>query len=214
MAFSRWLAGPLIAVATAGGTVALAGVVMPRGPRPPVQKPMGKLRINTDPTGASLTVDGKHYPRFTPTTIEGEIGATLKLGFELEGYQKKEADVYVAEGEHPFSVRLDRLEPVAAPAPPPEPEATPEPAAQKHHHHAAVAPKAPVGKGKVSIFVRPWAIVFVDKVRLRQTPVQNYELAAGKHVIELVNEGKERREKIEIDLAPDEEQEIKRDWDK
>ena len=62
--------------------------------------------------------------------------------------------------------------------------------------------------------MRPWAIVFVDKQRLRQTPINDYSLPSGKHVIELVNEGKNRREKIEVTLKPGEEQEIKRDWDK
>ena len=43
---------------------------------------------------------------------------------------------------------------------------------------------------------------------------RSYKLPSGKHVIELVNEGKNRREKIEVNLKPGEEQEIKRDWDK
>jgi len=64
------------------------------------------------------------------------------------------------------------------------------------------------------VLVRPWAIVFVDHQRLKQTPVQDYKLPSGKHVIELVNEGKNRREKIDVNLKPGEEQEIKRDWDK
>ena len=99
-----------------------------------------------------------------------------------------------------------------APAPTPPP---PEPV--KHEHHSTSAPKPPkepVGEASLSVLVRPWAIVFVDHQRLKQTPVQGYKLPSGKHVIELVNEGKNRREKIEVNLKPGEEQEIKRDWDK
>ena len=64
--------------------------------------------------------------------------------------------------------------------------------------------------------VRPAAvgIVYVDGTRLRQTPVQTYELPAGKHVLELVNDPKGKREKMLITLKPGEAQEIKKDWDK
>ncbi len=203
--WGRWVAGPIVAIVVAAGTVAIAGVVMPRTPKGPVQKPQGKLRVNTDPPGASILVDGKRFPRFTPATIEGDIGATLKLTFSMDGFEPKEEEVYVAEGEHPFNVHLT---PVAGAAP------TPAPAPVKHEHHHATAAKEPTGTATISILVRPWAIVFVDRQRLRQTPVQGYELPSGKHVIELVNEGKNRREKIEVNLKAGETQEIKRDWDK
>jgi hypothetical protein len=178
---------------------------------------LGKLRVNTTPTGASVMVDGKRHPRFTPTVIEGEVGSTLKLVFSVDGYQAKEAEVYVAEGEHPFNVKLD-------PSPPaPHGEArgvvpTPPVAPVKHEHHGSTkppaAPKEPAGTATLSVTVRPWAIVFVDKQRLKQTPISGYSLPAGKHVIELVNEGKNRREKIEVNMKPGEEQDIRRDWDK
>lgn len=203
----RWIAGPILAAVFAAGTFAGADALMPRHKKnqPVAAKPQGKLRVNTDPPGASIMVDGKRFPRFTPAVIEGDIGATMKLTFTMDGFQTHEADVYMLEGEHPFSVKLT---PVAAPTP------APTPAPEHHHHHAATTPKEPAGKGTISVLVRPWAIVFVDKQRLRQTPIQGYVLPSGKHVIELVNEGKNRREKIEINLKPGEEQEIKRDWDK
>jgi hypothetical protein len=71
-----------------------------------------------------------------------------------------------------------------------------------------------VGKGTLSVFVRPWAIVYTDGTRLRQTPVAAYEIASGKHVIELVNDPKGKREKLNITLKPGEAQEIRKDWDK
>ena len=82
------------------------------------------------------------------------------------------------------------------------PTPTPEPAKKEHHEHHATVAKEPVGEATLSVFVRPWAIVFVDHQRLKQTPVQGYKLPSGKHVIELVNEGKNRREKIEVTLSP------------
>ncbi len=205
----RWIAGPIIAALVAAGTVAVAGAVLPRHKKgaPVAQKPQGRLRVNTNPPGASILVDGKRFPRFTPATIEGDIGSTLKLTFNMEGFQTQESEVYVGEGEHTFNVALKA---VAAPTPAP----TPEPEPPKKEHHAAKAAKEPVGEATISVLVRPWAIVFVDKQRLKQTPVQGYKLPSGKHVVELVNESKGRREKIEVSLKPGDDQEIRRDWDK
>jgi PEGA domain len=206
----RWIAGPLLAAVVAGGTVFAANAVMPlhkKGAAAP-SKPQGKLRLGTEPPGASILVDGKRFPRFTPAVVDGDIGSTLKLTFSMDGFKTQEAEVYVAEGEHPFNVHLVPVAGATAPTP------APEPAKHEHHEHHATAVKEPTGEASLSVLVRPWAIVFVDHQRLKQTPVQGYKIPSGKHVIELVNEGKNRREKIEVNLKPGEEQEIKRDWDK
>jgi hypothetical protein len=211
IAWGRWIGGPILAAIFAGATFAGAPVVLPKigiGPKPPPPpKPQGRLRLNSDPPGASILVDGKVFPHFTPTVVEGDVGATLHVTFKLDGYNPKEADVAIADGEHAFGTKLDRAAP-----PPPAPAPTPAPAPS--HHHSAPTPKEPAGFGTISVFVRPWAIVYVDGTRLRQTPVQAFKLPAGKHVIELVNEGKNRREKVQLQLKPDAAEEIKRDWDK
>jgi hypothetical protein len=218
-AWGRWVVGPLLSIVVAAGTVYAAALVMPK-PKPgtvsPSGKLLGKLRVNTTPPGASVLVDGKRHPRFTPTVIDGEVGATLKLTFNADGYQSKEAEVYVAEGEHPFNVKLD---PLAAPTPEPVPEAVAPVVAPKKQHHSSAKPApakepAVTGSATLSVKGRPWASVFVDKQRLKQTPTGGYTLPAGKHVIELVNEGKNRREKIEVNMKPGDEQDIRRDWDK
>jgi hypothetical protein len=206
----RWIAGPILAAVVAGGTVFAANAVMPlhkKGAAGPT-KPQGKLRLNTDPPGASILVDGKRFPRFTPAVVDGDVGSTLHLTFSMDGFKTQEAEVAVFEGEHQFNVHLQPSAPAVAPTPPPEP------VKKEHHDHHATAAKEPVGEATLSVLVRPWAIVFVDHQRLKQTPVQGYKLPSGKHVIELVNEGKNRREKIDVTLKPGEEQEIKRDWDK
>lgn len=207
----RWIAGPILAAVVATGTVFGANAVMPlhkKGAAGPV-KPQGKLRLNSEPPGASILIDGKRFPHFTPTVVEGDINSTLKLTFSMDGFKTQDVEVYVTEGEHPFVVHLQPTAPAPTPAPP-----APEPAKHEHHEHHAAAPKEPVGEATLSVLVRPWAIVFVDHQRLKQTPVQDYKISSGKHIIELVNEGKNRREKIEVNLKPGEEQEIKRDWDK
>jgi hypothetical protein len=211
--WGRWLAGPVIAAVVAAGTFALAGVVMPiKPPGLPPPKPQGRLKLISDPPGASIMLDGKVFPHFTPYVIEGDVGATLHVEFKLDGYKLRAADVSILDGEHQFGAKLERAE---APAPPPpEPVVAPPPPVKEHHHHSSSTPKEPAGKATISVFVRPWAIVYVDGTRLRQTPVQAFELPSGKHTIELVNEGKNRREKIPLDLKAGATEEIRRDWDK
>src|SRR5262249_35723817 len=72
----RWIVGPLVSVVVAAGTAALAGVVMPAKAKvtKPAAKVMGKLQLATDPPGASVTIDGKPFPHFTPTDVEAEVG--------------------------------------------------------------------------------------------------------------------------------------------
>jgi len=208
--WGRWIAGPIIACLFAGGTVALAGVVMPIGPKKPLVKPVGRLKLSTDPPGASVMVDGKVHPRFTPTVIESDVGSSLHITFKLDGYKTKEVDVGVREGENPFAVKLEPGQPVA-----PKPVETPKPVVATHeHHHSTPREPAATGKGTLTVLVRPWAIVLVDGTRLRQTPIRDFEISAGKHTVELVNEGKNRREKIQVTIKNGEPEEIKRDWDK
>ena len=218
----RWIAGPLISIIVAAGTAAGARFVMPppAKPAPVAAKQKGKLMLETEPASASVTIDGKPFPRFTPTEVEGEVGSTMRIGFKLDGYETKEEEVAIMAGQKTFKVTLEKSAP-AAPAPvaaaaAPEPKkerrssSSREPAAPKEPK----APKEPVGKGTLSVFVRPWAIVYIDGTRLRQTPVQGYELPSGKHTIELVNDPKGKKEKLQISLKPGESQEIRKDWDK
>jgi hypothetical protein len=213
----RWIAGPLLSAAVAAGTFYAAKVLLPAhaknggGATGGPTKPMGKMRVNTEPPSASILVDGKRFPHYTPTTIEGEIGSTMKLTFKLDGYKDAEREVYVIEGEHPFNVKLESLTPqVPAPNPTPVPTATPAP--KKEHHHSTAA-KEPEGEGTITVTVRPWAIVYIDGQKLRQTPIHDYSIKSGHHTIELVNENKSKREKVELNLKPSGSEKIERDWD-
>jgi hypothetical protein len=218
----RWIAGPIVSILIAAGTAAVAGVVMPAKPKveAPPPKVTGKLLLSTDPAGASVTIDGKPFPHFTPTEVNADVGSTVKIGLKLDGYAPKEEEVAVASGEHPVNFKLEKAAASAPPAIAPltAPVAKKEEHHEHHEHHdhdaAAAKPKDGAGKGTISVFVRPWAIVYVDGTRLRQTPVQAYEIPAGKHVVELVNEPKAKREKLTVTLKPGESQEIRKDWDK
>ena len=210
----RWIAGPIISLIVAAGTAALAHVIMPpKGKNVPVPgKPQGHVRLQTDPPGATVTVNGVNWSHFTPTVIDGDINSTVHIGFKLDGYQPNDTNILVLEGEHTVTVKLEAA-PKQAPPPPTDTTTSKE---HEHHHHGSTAKpgKEETGEGMITIRVRPWAIVYVDGSRLRQTPVTDFKLKAGKHTIELVNEGKNRREKIPLQVKAGDSTNIERDWDK
>jgi hypothetical protein len=223
--WGRWIGGPILAVGVALGTVAVAGAVMPRGGRE-AEKDKGRLMLQTDPEGAAVVLDGKLTAHTTPAVVEGDVGSTLRVEFHLEGYRTKEADVFVGEGEHPFRAKLEKEAPpppvVATPEPGPEPPPEPEHAAPPRHKrdHAPTEPifkmvHDPVGEGSgtLSVFVHPWAIVYVDGTKLRQTPLEGYQIPAGRHTIDLVNDGVNKRERVVVVVKAGETQEIRREWE-
>ena len=161
-------------------------------------KPQGKLRLNTEPPGASILVDGKRFPRFTPAVVDGDVGSTMKLTFSMDGFKTQEAEVVRRRGRAPVQRQADSRRRRAARRRRRRPSRRRRSTTSTTRRLA----KEPVGEATLSVLVRPWAIVFVDHQRLKQTPVQGYKLPSGKHVIELVNEGKNRREKIEVTSSP------------
>ncbi len=229
--FGRWIAGPILAGAVGVLTLWIAGMV---SSATPAAKNRGKLRLSSDPEGATVVVDGKLQGRPTPTVIEGEIGATLRVAFRLEGYLDKEADVFVGEGERPFRAKLDRRDvpPVVVPLPAPPVENAPPnlapPVVSERRKKdrdrdrdgsskrekvvpTSVAPSMS-GTGALSVHVRPWAIVYVDGAKIRQTPLEGHSLTAGLHTVELVNDGLKKREKVTAEIRADKTFDIKRDW--
>jgi serine/threonine-protein kinase len=225
----RWIGGPAVAMAFAVLTLWIAGMAA-AGSRTP--KNTGKLRLSSDPEGATVLVEGKVHPQPTPTTIDGEVGATLRLAFRLDGYLEREADVFVGEGERPFRAKLERREfkpPTdPEPPPPPEPSLAPPPVLAKDPPRpkkdpvrrvappTSATPIAPVmlGTGTLSVRVRPWAIVYVDGAKIRQTPLDGHTLTAGLHVVELVNDGLKKKEKVTVEVRANGSEEIRRDWEK
>lgn len=227
----RWIGGPTLAAVVCVLTVWISGIISPAN----AAHPKGRLRISSDPEGATVIVDGRVHLETTPTTIEGDIGATLHIGFRLDGYSIKETDVLVSEGERPFRAHLEPRTAAAVPDPEPEPEAEPSPvptptanlepqhaakdlrpsrkASREPHYEQAIAP-ALTGTGTVSVHVRPWAIVYIDGNKVRQTPLDNYTLSAGLHHVELVNDGLKKREKVIVELRNGANEEVRREWGK
>ena len=221
VAWGRWVLGPGIAIGVAFATAQLAGVLFPVTASGHTVTHIGRLRLNSEPPGAQVRIDGKRLPGVTPTVVEGEVGFDAACALHARrvriqrgrGLHRRRGAPVCRQARSAGAAAVRAADSGFRPEPVPDPHPAVRPAeGDRHHHHSAV--KEPIGLGTLSVFVRPWAIVYVDGTRLRQTPVQNFELPAGPHILELVNDGKNRREKISLQLRPGVLQEIRRDWDK
>ena len=189
----RWIVGPLLAVSVAAVLAFGMEKIWPLHPPPPPPKPTGRLRLQSDPPGAHVIVNGSPAAQVTPTEVEGDVGETLKLSFKLSGYVTREQEVVVNAGMHPFGVKLEAL-----------------PAPLQVTFHDATGREA--RRATLSVFVTPWANVSVDGRPLRLTPIKAFGLPPGHHVVEIRNDGKQRRESIEFDIKRGQIAEISRDW--
>jgi hypothetical protein len=211
------------------GTMLIAGLISASQPHAATR---GKLNISSEPDGATVIVEGKVHPHATPTVIEGDIGATLHVSFRLDGYLDRDAEVFVGEGERPFRVKLERRdaqpatpknepdnEDLLAPTPnPPKKDDRPRVKKDGLPKHTATAKNDPIaapigGMGTISVHVRPWAIVYVDGAKIRQTPVSSHSLTAGLHSVELVNDDLHKKEKVTVEVHANANEEIHRNWD-
>jgi serine/threonine protein kinase len=125
----------------------------------------------------------------------------------------------------PDAAVIAKVEPPVPEPTPPAPEPAP-PSRSKHSKRTPVHPIAPVttpspepatpvppaGKGLVTITVKPWAEVSLDGGPLRQTPIRDLELSAGRH--EAVLHKNDKQEKVTFTITPGKPLEIKRDWTK
>lgn len=211
--WQRWAIGPGVMVGTALVTFLLSGVLLPakaieQKPPKPKEIVYGKIELKTTPSGATVVIDGKSHPHFTPTELKGEVDATAHIVLTLAGYKPHEGDVIFHNDTRPLAISLDQVDEKPVERPKRQPKVD----------HVAEAPREkvakPAGKGSISIFVHPWAIVFVDGTRLRQTPIANYELSPGRHTFTLQNEGLGKKESVSVNVKPGPNSEIRREWAK
>jgi serine/threonine-protein kinase len=75
-------------------------------------------------------------------------------------------------------------------------------------------PAQGVGEGYVSVYVRPWAIVSIDGKTIKQSPLVDYALPVGRHMIELVNpDHLPRRKEVPITITSDKHLEIREQFE-
>ena len=111
---AKWIIGPAIALIIGLLTTALANRIWPPEQGvvggPSILSPSRKLKIITDPPGATVEVNGKAIDTKTPTEVKGDVGATAKLKITLAGFDPIEMRVLFAKDERPpLNIRMPKL---------------------------------------------------------------------------------------------------------
>ncbi len=88
-----------------------------------------KVRLNSDPSGGSISIDGRETGQRTPAEIDLAPG-THRIGIRREGFRESSQDAEIAFAERrDLSISLERLAPATRPPPiepgPAEPPAGP-----------------------------------------------------------------------------------------
>ena len=68
--------------------------------------------------------------------------------------------------------------------------------------------KTPSGFGYLSVSTQPWTIVYVDKKKVKNTPLMKYKLPAGKHSVTLLNNDFNIKKTYTVIIAPNQETRI------
>lgn len=129
-------------------------------PTPESKRPLlepSKVMLSVSPADAQVLVDGVPKAGSPPYMLEGQNGRTLHIELRREGYRPLKRDIPLGDVDQRVALELE---------PAPEPTAT---------------------KGRLDIFVDPYAVVYVDGKKLGQTPRRGISLAVGSHLVKLVN---------------------------
>ncbi|MBW1871627.1 MAG: serine/threonine protein kinase [Deltaproteobacteria bacterium] len=161
------------------------------------QKPQTDGGVNTAVTGPDTKTESldASKPEVVKKAEEPAILSSLDAGQPtLQGAdQKPSPKETIAEAKDPKTVPRE-VEPkiVKTPIKPPVKKKTRPPKRRKKRRKrrrkkvVAKKPKAEKGFGKVDVGVPAgWAFVYIDGVKVRTTPLLNYRLKAGRHVVEL-----------------------------
>ncbi len=117
-----------------------------------------RVRFTSSPSGAWVKIDGRNAGRTPLTWNGGPPGQKISVEYSLDGYQTLSFGVEIPEQGESIS-RSRTLQKIEAPP------------------------------GKISVNVsQSWAWVFIDGVKISETPVYNHQLSAGQHQVRVVNE--------------------------
>jgi serine/threonine-protein kinase len=187
------LAAALSALAL-GAVAALVwrgGVTRPASP--------GLLDVTSDPPGAEVLVDGARQGT-APLSLELSPGRHEVVA-SLAGRQDASRVLNVAAGGEAQHLAL-ALAPAPAPPLPPAPVAAPASASVEAPKAKPSAPNALVRRGKLSLDTSPWTRVFLNGKELGDTPLLEVTVPAGRHLLLLVNEQKNLKRSVEVEIEP------------
>jgi hypothetical protein len=166
------------------GTAAATGTARPA----PTAPATGKIQVRSNPSGASVTVNGEWRGR-TPLALDDLAFGNYEVRVVSPGYDvaREEITLSSAAASRNVSVRLQRQRAAAAkPAPPTRSQAPPARSATPSPVPPAPSrPSSPL-TGSVYVDSRPrGAKVFIDGKEIGSTPIQIPEVRIGSHVIRL-----------------------------
>jgi len=171
--------------ATAGAT---AATVEPAPAR------RGSLRVESEPPGAAIWVNGDLRAEVTPATLaELPLDHALDVKVTKDGFEQSRASVTLAAGAEGRVVATLKAREAPAPAPATAPAAPAANAAPSAHHARAAATDKPkeLGNGKLNVSASGgWCLVSVDGAAKGPTPVAGMELPVGAHKVTCAPEGK------------------------
>jgi serine/threonine-protein kinase len=141
-------------------------------PQPP---PSAMVKIETDPSGATLTINGEPMG-VTPFARSIPVNTELEVKLELAGYVAQADRFTVNGGAQPHSYTLKAL-----------PKSNVKPPIVKNNPPPEVKPVAG-GKGTVRFVVKPWAEVECPGIGIKDTtPFEDKVVAVGSYTCKFTN---------------------------
>lgn len=183
-----WLGGGVSAGQDAAGNVAPdANAVIARSvDAAPASAPArtGTLHVRPEPAGGAVRVAGLGRGT-TPLSIKGlPAGVALRVQIDLPGHAPYDQQVTLEPGAELT------LQPRLTPARSGRPKIRP----RRH--------------GALSVNSEPWSVVYVDGVKVRNTPLVRHRLRAGRHHVRLVNAGRKLSAVRTVKIKPDKETQL------
>lgn len=159
------------------------------------------LELRSTPPGATVRIDGIVTTQ-TPATIPIGVG-THRLTFESPGLRTEDREIDVDGTQRTMEVAVE-LRPVTnepgdvVPGENPQPGGQQTPGETPGQHPGNGGEQGPDhtprerGSGLLSVDTNPWSRVFVGGRSLGETPVLTTRLAAGRHTLTFLVEGRRR----------------------
>jgi anti-anti-sigma regulatory factor len=170
----------------------------PAAPPPPK---IEQVVVTSNPSGATVEVDGKRVG-VTPYTINRPPWGDINIAVSMSGYEKSSRTIEFEGGSRTESFNLSRASAAAPPPPPAQPAYTPPPAAPAAPPPPPpprpAAPPPPAATS-ASIFIAtlpPKADVYVGGKLVGTSNEGELQVPVGTHQVKFVKDGVEKTETI------------------
>ncbi|MCB1198887.1 MAG: PEGA domain-containing protein, partial [Deltaproteobacteria bacterium] len=147
----------------------------------PVVSTLAKVSLSSDPTGASIKLNGVDVEKTTPSSLDLEVGGQYQLTFNKEGYEEKTTSIDVQSPEEiQKKVFLNKI------------KVKPKPVkkAQKQIVTSTLGNQQNALKtGVFGMITVPWSYVYINGKMIQETPLTKFKIQEGQHTVRLSNKG-------------------------